>query len=109
MKRSKVESYRQHVFGKAVSGYLWCLHCERAYPDGAFREVTDARGETQQMCPYDGCDGDAVIDAWDWAVIRIANPDYPKVPGLGVVYPRTLERRRGPRDRRKRNRRSSDR
>jgi len=40
------------------------------------------------MCPYEGCDGDAVIDAWLWTdVADEHNPSYPAIPELGKVYP----------------------
>lgn len=59
----------------------WCLHCERAYPLGSYRQNRDL-----QMCPYEGCDGDAVMDLWTWQRVREANPQYPEIPELGVVY-----------------------
>lgn len=62
--------------------YYWCMHCERAYPRGEFRPVGDL-----QMCPYNECDGDAAIDAWDWSSIRDGNPTYPETPLEGVIYP----------------------
>lgn len=86
MRKNKSKSERQEMFGNAKSGYLWCLHCERTYPDGEYREVSN-RGQVYQMCPYDDCDGDAVIDAWDWTRIREAHPEYPKIPESGVLYP----------------------
>lgn len=65
------------------SDFLWCLHCERAYNRGAYRKV-----DGLQMCPYDGCDGDTVIDAWDWERVRTGRGrDYPAVPEEGKVYP----------------------
>jgi hypothetical protein len=40
------------------------------------------------MCPYEGCSGDAFLDAvWDYASIREIHPDYPLVPEEGKVYP----------------------
>lgn len=39
------------------------------------------------MCLYPDCDGDAVLDALDWATVRDANPDYPEEPSWGTVYP----------------------
>lgn len=59
----------------------WCMHCERAYPQGSYRQVRDL-----QMCPYEGCDGDTVMDLWAWQRVREANPQYPEVPELGKVY-----------------------
>ncbi len=38
------------------------------------------------MCPYLDCDGDAVIDAVDWAVIRDHHAQYPERPRWGDVY-----------------------
>lgn len=76
------ESHRDAAFGKSECKYFWCLHCERAYENGQWRE----EGELQ-MCPYDNCDGDAVLDAWEWSKIREEHPDYPEVPEIGKSYP----------------------
>lgn len=62
--------------------WCWCLHCERIYPLGSYRIVEDL-----QMCPYSGCDGDAVLDLWAWQNVREGNPHYPEIPELSVVYP----------------------
>ena len=62
--------------------YHWCMHCERAYVRGEIREMRDL-----QMCPYADCDGDAVMDAWDWESIRAENPSYPENPIEDVHYP----------------------
>ena len=75
--------------------YLWCLHCERTYIYGELRTVKvkpftvdHVTHEPElQMCPYEDCDGDAVIDAWEWDRIREINKGYPKVPKKGRVYP----------------------
>lgn len=74
---------RDKVFVDAVpkNGYLWCLHCERAYEYGKYRQVGPF-----QMCPYFGCDGDAVVDAMKWEDIREIHPEYPVVPAMEVVY-----------------------
>src|SRR5947207_1690064 len=76
-----LELDREKAFGKDRSKYFWCLHCERAYERTQFRQVGKL-----QMCPYDGCSGDTVTDAWDWEKISEANPVYPKVPKRGVRY-----------------------
>ncbi|HEX2836594.1 MAG TPA: hypothetical protein VHN77_00545 [Phycisphaerales bacterium] len=77
------ESHREKAFGKPQGSHLWCLHCERTYEHGKWRVV-----DGMQMCPYADCDGDAVIDAWDWATFREQNhPQYPAVPVFGTVYP----------------------
>jgi len=67
---------------KKRSDYLWCLHCERTYKRGKFRKVGDL-----QMCPYEGCDGDTVLDAIDWENIRYHHPEYPQIPEEDKVYP----------------------
>ena len=75
--------HRDRIFGGGErSDYLWCLHCERAYRRGEYRLVHGL-----QMCPYEDCDGDTVMDGWDWAQIRDGHPEYPEVPEMGKVYP----------------------
>lgn len=65
------------------AGFLYCIHCERAYQKGYFRLAGGL-----QMCPYQGCDGDTVLDAWPWSSIADdQNPSYPNAPVLGKVYP----------------------
>lgn len=100
--------------GVPESGYLWCLHCGRAYPYGSYREevlrvpaemprvlsmmirsvvgadddeLRGMDGNRLQMCPYSDCDGDTVLDAWNWEDIRNRHPEYPEVPEYGCVYP----------------------
>lgn len=76
-------SDREKAFGeKSKCETLWCLHCERTYDYGKWRVV---RG--LQMCPFLDCNGDAVLDAWDWKKVRDANPGYPEKPETGKVYP----------------------
>lgn len=76
------QSHRDQAFGETSSEYLWCLHCERTYENGKWRNENG-----MQMCPYPDCGGDAVIDAWEWEKVREANPDYPERPEAGKVYP----------------------
>lgn len=76
------ELHRDQAFDSEPPRYLWCMHCERAYLRGEFRPVGDL-----QMCPYAGCDGDGVIDAWDWEAIRDGHSSYPENPVEGTVYP----------------------
>lgn len=68
---------------------VWCLHCERAYAAHEYRWKSNLR-----MCPYPDCDGDAVLDQWEWARIRHENPMYPASPLRGVFYPLRGDRRR---------------
>lgn len=64
------------------SAWLWCFHCERAYPMGSYKVVEDL-----QLCPYAECRGDTILDLWTWATVREVNLHYPEVPILGVFYP----------------------
>ena len=81
MKRKQMD--REKIFAdEKPGGYLWCLHCERAYKWGEFREI-----DGLQMCPYEGCDGDTVMDGWHWEDVCEANPDYPDKPELEKRYP----------------------
>jgi hypothetical protein len=74
---------REKIFGESARAeYLWCLHCERAYKYGKFRLLGGL-----QMCPYEGCAGDTVLDACPWDEIRAEHEDYPDVPEWGVYYP----------------------
>ena len=81
--------------GKPKGKYLWCLHCERTYKYGEFRMVrikpfvVDGvrHAPEYQMCPYEDCDGDTVLDAWEWEDIRGYHPEYPEIPEAGKVYP----------------------
>lgn len=93
---------REEAFGEeSRSEYLWCLHCERTYKYGEYRlwkvepfVVDHVRYEPEfQMCPYEDCDGDAVIDAWEWDRIRESHPEYPEIPEKGKVYPMYGERK----------------
>lgn len=87
------------MFGDAyqVGDWVWCLHCERCYKVGEFRVVLTVmdRGrivEGLQMCPYDDCDGDAVIDAWPWGKLVDEN-GYPETPERDheyLLYPDTV-------------------
>lgn len=76
-------SDRENIFAEDVrSNFLFCLHCERAYERGKWRNVGDL-----QRCPYLNCDGDTVMDAMDWELIRDQHPEYPATPDFGRSYP----------------------
>jgi len=66
--------------------WLWCLHCERCYQLKDMREIKQ-HGETYQMCHYSDCNGDTVMDGWNWNEFRENRKDLPETPELGVVYP----------------------
>lgn len=67
--------------------WLWCLHCERCYQLKDMREVKHPflKGETLQLCHYEDCDGDTVLDGWDWEEVR-EDTDWPEIPVIGVTY-----------------------
>ena len=62
--------------------FFWCLHCERVCRQGECREINGL-----QYCPYEGCNGDTVMDAWPWEEIRDCDTSYPVIPVEGVRYP----------------------
>jgi hypothetical protein len=71
------------TFGMKVGTWLWCLHCERCYQAGEYREI-----DGLQYCPYEGCDGTTVLDGERWSGLRAKSPpEYPEVPERGTVYP----------------------
>ena len=78
---------REQAFGENEIEYYWCLHCERAYHKDELRTVVDADGQVMEMCHYEDCDGDAVIDAWDWADLKEGHPEYPDHPEKKKIYP----------------------
>lgn len=83
-----MQTEREKMFGDLPEGtFLYCIHCERAYPKDKYRVMSDIDFGLMQMCPYEDCDGDAVMDAWEWDRIRSEYPEYPKVPEEGKGYP----------------------
>jgi len=64
------KSEREVMFGKTKSGYLWCLHRNRTYKDGEYRTGVNSEDEMKEMCYYEDCDSDAVMDVWDWAKLN---------------------------------------
>ncbi len=79
---------REKMFGVLPDGaYLYCIHCERAYPKGKYRIMSDIDLGLLQMCPYEDCDGDAVMDAWEWERILSDHSEYPDIPEENKVYP----------------------
>ena len=67
------EIHRWIAFGKrneTLDTIVWCVHCKRKYRLGDMRVIElNKRNnlfgiDTDQMCAYDGCSGDTVIDAF---------------------------------------------
>lgn len=67
--------------------WVFCLHCSRAYRRGEYRLVRSRllRGFLR-MCPFEGCDGDTVLDAIPWPKVLLANSSLPLIPERGKVY-----------------------
>lgn len=76
------KSHRSETFSGPEGIWLWCLHCERSYKDGEYREE-----DGYQMCPYPDCNGTTVLDGWTWEHIREIHPEYPEEPERDKVYP----------------------
>ncbi len=78
--------------GLRLGDWVWCLHCEKVYQYGEYREEKVAKrwrhlvGAIIQMCPTDECSG-GQGDMWTWARVREVNPGYPEIPMRGVLYP----------------------
>jgi len=75
--------HRGMVMEHLGPGRVWCLRCERAY------QREEVRWDSENgiyMCAYEGCDGDALLDAWDYGERRVACW-WPEVPEKGTVYP----------------------
>lgn len=75
--------------GEARSGYVWCLHCERAYEKSAF--VNNAIKTDWAGCLSFECTGAGwEIDIFSWSPDewpRNVHPEYPDVPVPGKSYP----------------------
>ena len=78
-------AFKKELQDRVDGDWCWCLHCERAYNK---KDIRWDERTALYMCPYEGCSGDAFLDAvWDYASIREIHPDYPLVPEEGKVYP----------------------
>lgn len=65
-----------------------CIHCLRAYPTGWYRLAPSHpfHNGPSLACPYKGCDGDVMWDAFDY--LRVARENgYPWRPEWGKEYP----------------------
>ena len=62
-------------------GWVWCLHCQRAFRDDEYRV-----DEKYRWCAYEDCGGMAPFDMIDWRDIRLICPQYPETPEPGRVY-----------------------
>jgi hypothetical protein len=77
MGKSSELKRKRKMKGKQYQKFVWCLHCERAFPE------KDSRNKMR--CAYFGCDGHWG-DIWEWETVRSVNPDYPVIPEKGKVY-----------------------
>lgn len=87
MQYDRLEIFDEH---ETPDTWLWCLHCERCYQLKDTRVVKHPalKGETLQLCHYNDCTGDTVMDAWNWDEFRAkVDRELPELPTRGVVYP----------------------
>lgn len=75
-----MKSDLEEIWGYKPGEWVWCLHCERFYKVGEYREVVvgKRKKEVYQLCPYPDCDG-TPLDVFK------RNIDYE--PVRGKVYP----------------------
>ena len=63
-------------------GYLWCSSCERAYHSNDTRVKNG-----MEVCAYEDCDGDTILEAKDWGAVRNSRyPLFPEIPQTGQFY-----------------------
>ena len=78
-----MKSELEDMYGWAPGEWVWCLHCERCYKVGEYKDVF-VRGfydEVYQLCPYPDCDG-GPLDASLWDVANYGEPERGKVYGM---------------------------
>ena len=76
-----------------LDGFLWCAHCERAYPVADLRVVKSGPGwtyyEWSLECATPACDGRRA--AWSpWHPLKLpraVHPEYPDSPQANGHYP----------------------
>lgn len=82
MEHQETADHREAIMEHLGPGWVWCLHCERVYQRNEVR--WDSENEVY-LCAYEDCDGDALLDAWDYEERRVAC-GWPEVPEKGVTY-----------------------
>ena len=83
VQEAECADHREMIMEHLGPGWVWCLHCERAYRRDEVR--WDSENEVY-LCAYEDCDGDALLDAWDYEERRV-DCGWPEVPEKGVTYP----------------------
>ncbi len=61
--------------------WVWCLHCQRAFPEDLYRSLPSGL-----FCAYEDCPAQAPYDMLPWAAVRALSPSLPEVPYWGHVY-----------------------
>lgn len=76
------ERLKEHTreLGEFPSVYYYCLSCETAG-----KAIFDPRTQLKHFCP--NCMASMMFYAFDWNLIRSDNPQFPKIPVEGKVYP----------------------
>ena len=91
------------TFVRGVDHYVLCILCGKAALIDDYKEAEPKRViinhveyevDTLPKCPTEGCRGD-IGYALDWDEVRKHHPEYPEIPGHGVVYDYDIEWFRG--------------
>jgi DNA-binding CsgD family transcriptional regulator len=86
-------------FVRGFDKYILCVFCGRAALIEKYKEAEPKKVMINHIeyeidnlpkCPTEGCKGD-VGDALDWDDVRKHHPEYPEIPGHGVVYDYDIE------------------
>lgn len=89
---NELDHFNMFHSGLRLGDWVWCLHCERAFQYGEYREepadsILRRYGlDRLQLCPYDDCDG-SPLDLRPWGEVRKTNLEYPVIPDREKVYP----------------------
>jgi hypothetical protein len=65
-----------------MTRWRWCPGCERCYPDTMQHWI-----DGLPLCHYEDCSTSA-LSSWDWERARNFLLNAPRLPVLGVTYPR---------------------
>ncbi len=71
VEHAECADHREMIMEHLGPGWVWRLHCGRVYR----REKVRWDSENGiYMCAYEDCDGDALLDAWDYEERRGGMP-----------------------------------
>lgn len=91
------------TFARGFDKYILCILCgkanltddyEEAEPKKVIINHVEYEIDSVPKCPTEGCRGN-LGDTLDWDEVREHHPEYPEIPGRGVVYDYDIEWFRG--------------